>query len=68
MKERLKNISAFQTEHFEEGSKPTTKTIRTWIDDGELPGRKIGGKYYVDMAKYEATSGNPLLDKINQAA
>lgn len=68
MRQRLKKLSLFQAEHFEPGSAPTMKTLRTWVDDGTLPGRKIGGMYYIDMAKYEATTGNALVDKVLKAA
>jgi len=69
MKERLKKLSAFQAEHFEPGSAPDVKTLKSDIDKGDLPGRKIGGKYFVDMAKYEAATdenptGNPLVNKV----
>ena len=69
MKERLKKLSAFQADHFEPGSAPDAKTLKSDIDKGNLPGRKIGGKYYIDMAQYEAITdknptGNPLVNKV----
>ena len=69
MKERLKKIKLFQAEHFDPESAPDIKTLRAWIDAGTLPGRKIGGIYYVDMTKYEAATeenptGNELVNKV----
>ena len=68
MKEKLIKISQFQKQHFVPGSAPDAKTLRKCIDDGSLPGRKIGGNYFIDMAKYEASTGNSLADKIMEAA
>lgn len=67
-KQRLKKISKFREEHFEKGSAPSAKTVIKCINEGSLPGRKIGGDYYIDMVRYEKTTGNPLVDKILIAA
>jgi len=42
--------------------KPTPRTIRNWIDKGELAGKKIGGKIWVELSL--VSTGNPLADKV----
>ena len=34
---------------FEPESMPSENTLRSWIDEGEIPGKRIGRKYYVDL-------------------
>ena len=48
---RLMSIQRFRktTDIFEPGSMPSENTLRTWIDDDEIPGKRIGKKYYVDI-------------------
>ena len=37
----------FRDKYFSEDSKPTEITIRNWIRNNEIEGRKLGGKYFV---------------------
>lgn len=37
----------YRNKYFSEESKPTEITIRNWIKNNEIEGRKLGGKYYV---------------------
>jgi len=32
---------------FEAGSRPTLPTINRWIREGDIAGKRIGGKYFV---------------------
>lgn len=34
------------------------KTVAAWIEAGEIPGRKIGGQYFVRRDDFEALFGN----------
>ncbi|MGB0662828.1 MAG: DNA-binding protein [Pontibacterium sp.] len=61
---KLMKVSAYRNKYFEEGSAPSRSTVRRWIDNGELPGEVIGGNYYVNVAKVEQTTGNPLVDQV----
>lgn len=52
----------YREENFAEGSRPDIATIRGWIKRGELPGKKIGGTYYVlveDVEKIEQPERGP---------
>tara|TARA_B100001079_G_scaffold190327_1_gene164182 strand:+ start:11373 stop:11576 length:204 start_codon:yes stop_codon:yes gene_type:complete len=52
---RLMSIQQFRktSDVFEPGSMPSENTLRAWIDDGEIPGKRIGRKYYIDMSALE---------------
>ena len=68
MQKKLMPIGKWRDKYFAEGCGPTNKTVRRWIDEGELPGERIGSQYYVDDARYQAKSGNELVDKVINAA
>lgn len=59
----LMKATKFRTEYFAKGSEPDMKTLKKCIDDGELPGRRIGTIYYVDLDRLEK-SNNPLVNKV----
>lgn len=55
-------ISEFQR-RFSPESAPHTHTVRRWIDQQRLPGKKIGGRYYIDDDVF-SSSTNPYLTKV----
>lgn len=61
---RLITVEEFRKRYFVSGSEPDTRTIRAWIDKGELIGRVVGKLYYVDLDRWETNTGNPLVDKV----
>lgn len=48
--------------------KPHTSSVRRWIEAGELPGKKIGGRYYVELDIEKIETGNPLVDRVLKAS
>ena len=64
---KLKKLSSFILDEFEEGEAPTKKTLRKAIDKGVLAGKRVGAQYFVDMDKFNST-GNSLVDKVLQAS
>lgn len=60
---KLMKATKFRTEHFAPGSEPSINTVKKLIDVGELPGRKIGTIYYVDLDKLNR-SDNPLVNRV----
>lgn len=50
------------------GRRPAASTLRRWIEDGELPGRRIGGCYYVDIDAEQKRTGNSIADAVLEAA
>jgi len=53
----------FKKVYFGTKKRPSASTIRRWLGNGELPGRRIGKLLFVDVVAFEAC-GNPLVDKI----
>ena len=53
--------SQFAEQHFADGSRPSASTLRRWIDEGVLPGRRIGNNYYVDIHRYSAVNDQLVL-------
>jgi hypothetical protein len=60
---KLMKATRFRTRYFEKGSQPDMKTIKKWIDDGEVPGQVMGAIYYVDLDRLKV-SNNPLVNKV----
>jgi hypothetical protein len=57
----LMRIKEYQQTHFTPSSAPSDRTIRKWVDDGEVFGKVIGGIYYIDPDKE-----NPVNDLVSK--
>lgn len=55
--------SQFAKQHFTDDSRPSIRTVQRWIEKGDLPGRRIGGRYYVDTLTF-AAKGDELVMKV----
>ena len=53
-------LSQFRVTEYAPGSRPTPRTLRKQIDNGQIPGgyRAPDGRYYVDLDVY---NGNKVL-------
>jgi len=60
---RLTSIPKFQRRYFEPGSEPCARTVRRGIERGDIPGRKVGGQWFVDLHLFEA-AGDPLVARV----
>lgn len=47
--------------------RPHPSSVRRWIDNAEIPGKKIGGRYYVEIDIETESTGNELADRILRA-
>ena len=63
---KLMKVSQYQELYFTEGSAPAASTIRRQIDNGDLPGERIGKCYYVNVALLG--TGNKLVDMVLRAS
>lgn len=45
---KLMTAQAWLTKYFDEGSRPAEITLQRWLRNGKIPGRKVGGTWYVD--------------------
>lgn len=64
---RLMSIPKWLERHFEPGSAPDEVTVRRWLRDGKLPGRKVGGTWFVDEAAWLA-DGDELVARVLSGA
>ena len=54
--------------HFDAADAPDERTVREWVRRGEIPGREIGRRTYVDDEAFARSTGNALADRIEAAA
>jgi len=48
--------------------KPHAQSVRRWIDNGDVPGKKIGGRYFVDIELEQKQTGDELADRVLMAS
>lgn len=60
---RLISIPKWRERHFEADSAPDDVTVRRLLRDGKLPGRKVGGMWYIDEADWLA-DGDDLVQRV----
>jgi hypothetical protein len=49
---RLMRATAWIRSTFEEGSRPTTKTVAKWVAGGNVPGTLIDGVAFIDADQF----------------
>lgn len=52
--------------YFDEGSRPAEVTLRRWLTEGKVPGRKVGGSWFVDEHAWLA-DGDDLVRQVLDA-
>lgn len=68
---RLAKLSEFRRLVYAPGSAPSMRTLRGWIDAGQIPGGRIEhGLYWVDLDEYDVKTGlrAGILDQEKQLA
>ena len=65
---KLITVDRFRGEFFEKGSAPDPRTVRSWIDQGIVPGRVLGKKAYVDKEALEAGTSSELVSRVMEAS
>ncbi len=58
---RLIEYREFAKKYFDPKSRPSDITLRRWLRDGQLPGRKIGSVWYVDEHVFLANGDELVL-------
>lgn len=64
---KLMIVSEYRDVRFAGTKKPSINTIKRWVENGSIPGKKIGGLYYVDITAESEQTGNTLADMILSA-
>lgn len=63
---RLLTAPAWVEKYFDEGSRPSEVTLARWLRGGKIPGRKVGGIWYVDEHAWLA-GGDDLVQRVLDA-
>ncbi|AWH29885.1 hypothetical protein [Stenotrophomonas sp. YAU14A_MKIMI4_1] len=53
--------------YFEEGSRPSMQVLQRLLREGKLPGRKVGGTWFIDEHEWLAC-GDELVERVLKAA
>lgn len=57
----LMTIQAWSKKYFVQGEAPSELTVRRWIQREILPGKKIGGTWYIDEHSWLANGDELIL-------
>jgi len=52
--------------YFEAASRPSVATLQRWLRDGKIPGKKVGGTWFVDEHEWLA-DGDDLVERVLKA-
>jgi hypothetical protein len=63
---KLLKAAAWSDKYFGDESRPAEITVLRWLRDGRIPGRKVGGTWYVDEHAWLA-DGDPLVQQVLEA-
>lgn len=63
---KLMLATEWTEKYFSEASRPAEITVMRWLRDGNLPGRKVGGRWYVDEHAWLA-AGDDLVQRVLEA-
>lgn len=60
---KLLGPKAWAEKYFAEETRPAEITVMRWLRDGKIPGRKVGGKWFVDEHAWLA-DGDDLVQRV----
>jgi hypothetical protein len=60
---KLLTAHAWLEKYFDRGSRPAEITLHRWLRQGKIPGRKVGGTWYVDEHAWLA-EGDELVRRV----
>jgi hypothetical protein len=52
--------------YFEADSRPSVATLQRWLRDGKIPGKKVGGTWFIDEHEWLA-DGDDLVGRVLKA-
>jgi hypothetical protein len=61
---KLMNLDEYLDTRYTKLSRPSKKTLIKLINHGEIPGKKRGRFYYIDVEAESRKTGNPLVDHV----
>jgi len=61
---KLMNVDEYRETYYTKKSQPSKRTLIKLVKEGELPGRKLGKCYYIDIETASKLTGNVLVDRV----
>ncbi len=58
------SITQYLKIRFASSKPPMRSTIIRWIENGDIPGRQFGKKWFVDIETESRNTGNKLVDEV----
>lgn len=52
--------------YFDATSRPSVPTLQRWLRDGKIPGKKVGGTWFIDEHEWLA-DGDDLVERVLKA-
>jgi len=60
-------LEHFLDERFDPRSRPSMRTARSWCEHNQLPARKVGRNWFVDLEAFDAGSDDEIVNRILSA-
>lgn len=62
---RFMEAGKWAERRFDPESRPDRRTIAAWVESGDLPGRRLGKKLYIDDDAFMAAqTGDEMVDRV----
>lgn len=65
MSKRYIDAQTLAERYFDPSCRPDHRTIRSWVRNGDIEGKEIGRKVYIDEVAFVASTGDALFDHVN---
>lgn len=62
----LLTTDAWLERYFDPSSRPSVATLQRWLRDGKIPGKKVGGTWFIDEHEWLA-DGDDLVSRVLKA-
>lgn len=63
---KLMAAPVWREKYFEDASRPAEITVMRWLREGKIPGRKVGGSWFIDEHAWLA-GDDPLVQRVLEA-
>jgi len=63
---KLLTADKWLQKYFDDNSRPSVATLQRWLRDGKIPGKKVGGTWFIDEHEWLA-DGDLLVERVLKA-
>lgn len=61
---KLISVYEWRDMRFTGNRRPSDRTLRKWCENGDIPSKKIGGLWFVELQAEMNNTGNELVDRV----